>query len=72
MQGKYIKSQSLHHTQEILADNEKELRVKIRVLVSYELQMQILSYGDQVKVLKPASLVREIKEMHGRAFKQYK
>ena len=72
MQGKYIKSQSLHHTQEILADNEKELRVKIRVLVSYELQMQILSYGDQVKVLKPASLAKEIKEMHGRAFKQYK
>ncbi|MFI5151476.1 MAG: helix-turn-helix transcriptional regulator [Bacteroidia bacterium] len=71
-QGKYIKSQSLHHTQEILADNKKELKVKIRVLVSYELQMQILSYGDQVKVLKPASLVKEIKEMHCRALKQYK
>lgn len=71
LEGKYIKSQTLHSSQKILADIAKELRISINVMISYELQMQIMSYGDQVKVIKPASLAKKVKEMHKKAAERY-
>ncbi|HEX8517872.1 MAG TPA: WYL domain-containing protein [Bacteroidia bacterium] len=70
-EGKYIKNQTIHHTQEILKDTTKELRISIKVMVSYELRMQIMGYGHNVKVIKPASLAKEIKEMHEQAVRRY-
>ena len=71
LEGKYIKSQTIHSTQKIITDTDKELRISINVMVSYELQMQIMSYGDQVKVIKPASLAKTVKEMHKKAAEKY-
>jgi len=33
--------------------------------------MQIMSYGDTVKVIKPASLAKVVKDMHKRATERY-
>jgi predicted DNA-binding transcriptional regulator YafY len=33
--------------------------------------MELLSFGDNMKVLQPASLAGEIQEEHEKAFKQY-
>jgi predicted DNA-binding transcriptional regulator YafY len=55
-QGKYLKSQPLHHSQEILEDNAREFRIAITVLVSFELFQLILGYGAEVRVLQPESL----------------
>lgn len=71
LEGKYIKNQSIHATQKIILDNDKELRISINVMVSYELQMQLLGYGDQVKVIKPASLAKTVKAMHQKALERY-
>lgn len=71
LEGKYIKNQSIHATQKIIVDNDKELRISINVMVSYELQMQLLGYGDQVKVMKPASLAKTVKAMHQKALERY-
>ncbi len=71
LEGKYIKNQSIHTTQKILTDNNKEVRISINVMVSYELQMQLLSYGDQVKVIKPASLAKTVKSMLQKALDRY-
>lgn len=70
-QGKYIKSLPLHSSQTILIDNDEELRVALQLHPTHDLLMEILSFGDNVKVLKPASLVKEIKEAHKKAFTQY-
>ena len=70
-QGKYIKSLPLHRTQEILVDNEKELKVKLKLCVTYDFVMELLSYSDTVEVLKPASLIKKIKTAHQKAFQQY-
>jgi predicted DNA-binding transcriptional regulator YafY len=70
-EGKYIKNQTIHHTQQIITDTAKELRISIKVMVSYELIMQVMGYGDQVKVVKPASLASTVKEMHERAIERY-
>jgi hypothetical protein len=71
-QGKYIKSLPLHDTQQILIDNETELQVKLNLCITFDFVMELLSFADNMKVIKPKSLIREIKEAHERAFKLYK
>jgi len=71
LEGLYIKAQAIHHTQKILKDNSKELRISIDVIPSHELNMQILSYGDNVKVIKPKELRKEIQDSIKSALKNY-
>ena len=70
-QGKYIKSLPLHESQEILTAPKNELHVKLTLYITYDFIMELLSFGDTVKVLKPASLAEEIKSAHQTAFAQY-
>ena len=70
-QGKYIKTLPLHETQRVLIDNEDELQIKLHLHVTHDLVMELLSFGNNVKVLKPKLLANEIKAAHQRAFEQY-
>ena len=70
-QGKYIKTLPLHESQEILLDNNDELQIKLKLCVSHDLIMELLSYGNSVKVLQPESLAATIKTAHFNAFNQY-
>jgi predicted DNA-binding transcriptional regulator YafY len=72
LQGKYIKTQPLHASQQILIDNKKELRVSIEVGVTIELIMTLLSLGNRVKVLQPASLKKTLKDELAQALAQYR
>ena len=71
-QGKYIKSLPLHNSQQILIDNEDELQVKLNLCITFDFVMELLSFADNMKVIKPESLIKEIKEGHERALKLYK
>ena len=70
-QGKYIKSLPLHESQKILIDNEKELRISLNIYLAYDFKMEILSYGETVKVLEPKKFAEEIKDTYQKALKQY-
>ncbi|MFZ4398532.1 MAG: helix-turn-helix transcriptional regulator [Bacteroidales bacterium] len=70
-QGKYIKSLPLHETQKILIDNENELQIRLKLCITFDFVMEILSYGETVKVIQPESLINEIKSKFQNAFKQY-
>lgn len=70
-QGKYIKTLPLHDTQQVLIDNDDELQIKLKLCVTHDLIMELLSFGDNMKVLQPKSLIKEIKTAHQKAFKQY-
>jgi predicted DNA-binding transcriptional regulator YafY len=70
-QGKYIKSLPLHDTQQILIDNDKELQVKLILCITFDFVMELLSFADNMKVIKPKSLIKEIKQAHERAAKLY-
>jgi predicted DNA-binding transcriptional regulator YafY len=71
-QGKYIKSQPIHHSQKIVIDSDKELRIELRVKVNYELEEQILKHGQRVRVLEPKSLRKLIKNRLKEALASYK
>ena len=70
-QGKYVKALPLHATQQILIDNDEELQIKLKLCISHDLVMELLSFGDNMKVLQPKSLANEIKTVHQKAYKQY-
>lgn len=70
-QGKYIKTLPLHHTQEILIDNGEELQVKLKLCITHDFIMELLSFGSNMEVIKPKLLVNKIKSEHQKAFRQY-
>lgn len=70
-QGKYIKSLPLHETQEILVDDDHEVRIKLKVYLTYDFLMEVLSYGENVKVIQPASLIESLKTNYLNALNQY-
>ncbi len=72
VQGKYIKTLPLHQTQEALIDNEDELRIKLKLCVTHDFLMELLSFGENVKVIQPKSLANQVKSAHKAAFEQYK
>jgi len=70
-QGKYIKSLPLHESQKILIDDKNELRIKLKLFVTHDLIMELLSFGDNMKVLQPDSLISHIRTDHKTAYQQY-
>ena len=62
-QGKYIKSYPLHESQEILADNQQELRIRLTLFVTYDLVQEILSYGRRVRVICPDVLKTRVENI---------
>ncbi len=71
IQGKYLKSLPLHESQEILVDDEDELRIRLYLWVTHDLVMELLSYGAEVKVLQPLSLVEMVRKSYRDALAQY-
>ncbi len=59
-QAQYILAQPLHHSQTVLLENMDEVRVQVEAYITQELIMTVLSYGKEVKVLKPESFRKRI------------
>jgi predicted DNA-binding transcriptional regulator YafY len=72
LQGRYIKTMPIHHSQKIEKETTDELQVSLQLVINHELKMQLLSYGAHVKVLKPKSLVDEFKTIAEAMLQQYK
>ena len=56
----YILSKPLHGTQRIIEKNESGAIISIKVILNFELEQTILSFGENLKVLYPQYLVRKI------------
>lgn len=61
-EGRYIKSLPLHHSQQLVEENEQQTVFSYRLIPTYDFKQEILSYGDQVKVLQPESLKKSVKQ----------
>ena len=70
-QGKYIKTLPLHESQVILKDNEEELLIKLSLYITHDFFMEVLSFGDNVKVIQPESLISDLKRTYKNVLKLY-
>lgn len=70
-QGKYIKTLPLHHTQSIIIDNNNELVVRLKLCITRDFVMELLSFGNGMRVLEPTSLAERIGKEHQLASSQY-
>lgn len=71
VQASYIKTQPLHHTQKIVKETDNYVQFSITVGITTELIMDLLGYGDGVKVIQPESLKTEIKNRLQKALNNY-
>ncbi len=70
-QGKYIKSLPLHESQKVLVDNEHEFRVRIDVYITYDLIMELMSFGAELKIIEPQWLVDDVKQRLKKTLERY-
>jgi predicted DNA-binding transcriptional regulator YafY len=70
-QGNYVKTFPWHRSQEVLVDDETELRTRIRVRPNFELTQRILMQGRSVEVIAPDWLRMEIKENLQKTIERY-
>lgn len=56
----YITTKPLHHSQKVIAQDHFGVTVSLRVLHNFELEKEILSFGESIKVLEPPMLKRRI------------
>jgi WYL domain-containing protein len=70
-QGAYILEKPLHKSQQIIIENENELRISISVEPTYEVIANILSYGDAVEVISPDTFKELIADRLKSAYNRY-
>ncbi len=61
----------MHQSQVVLSKNEKTTTFRIDVVLNYELEREILGFGECVKVLSPRLLISKIKRRLEQTFSQY-
>lgn len=71
--AQYFKAQPLfdYKEQNVLVDNDQEFRIQKKLIINYELIMELAKLGASVKVLEPASLQEQLKQYLIDAINQY-
>lgn len=62
-QGKYIKSLPLHHSQEILIDDENELRIKLNLVPTFDFEQELLQHSEHFKIISPKNFKDRMNEI---------
>lgn len=69
-EGRYCKAYPIHESQEVLIDNDKEFRIRLRLRITFAFRREILSRIDDVVVIAPARLRDEIKAVCSEALRR--
>lgn len=67
----YVLTKPLHHSQQTIERNALGVVVSLKVQHNFELEKEILSFGESIKVLAPSRLKRRIKERMDYAIELY-
>lgn len=68
--GGYLKSRALHPSQEILEDDGTEIIIRLRIRLTSDFLMEILSRSWSLRVLQPESLRKRVCEIYTEALKR--
>jgi predicted DNA-binding transcriptional regulator YafY len=70
-QANYIVNYPLHETQRIIKSTKELTTFEITVYITYDLIMELLSYGDEIKITEPKSLIKKIVAIHKNSLEHY-
>ena len=70
LDGSFLKSVPLHHSQEIIVDDEKEFRIKLHLRITNDFVMALLSRSRSLTVIKPLHLREQVKAIYEEALKR--
>jgi len=68
----YIVTKPLHSSQEIIEEQGDGVIIKIKVIWNFELEREILGFGESIEVLSPERLRRKIERRHRESYEKYK
>ena len=67
----YVITKPFHHTQKIVAKSSEGIEVTIDVILNYELEREILGFGECITVIKPKKLRERIEAKLKKAVEKY-
>lgn len=70
-QKPYLETKPLHASQKVIKESEDGIIIQLTLFITYDFIKHLLSYGDDVEVLKPALLVKTMKLHYENALKYY-
>ncbi len=70
LDGRFIKSAPIHHSQRILADTPDELRISLRLRITNDFVMELLSRSRSLEVVKPQHLRERIRHIYEEALRR--
>lgn len=68
----YVLTKPLHHSQVLLKEDHEGIVIRIDVVLNFELEREILGFGECMKVLGPRNLASRISKRLEESAKQYK
>ena len=70
LDGSFLKSCPLHHSQQVLADTEDEFRIKVRLRITNDFVMELLSRSRSLEVISSLHLRERIRKIYEEALKR--
>lgn len=70
-QGQYVKNFPLHHSQKVTEEKGDEVIMELYLSITDDFVMELLSYGGEVTVLSPKSLINQVKKIYANALSNY-
>ena len=67
LDGTFLKQLPLHHSQEILVDNEEEFRIRVTLRITNDFVMALLARSASLTVIKPLHLRQRVAEIYKNA-----
>lgn len=68
--GRFLKSVPLHHSQKILIDNENEFRISLRLKITNDFVMELLSRSRSLTIIKPQHLREHVLNVYREALRR--
>ncbi|RRJ91224.1 WYL domain-containing protein [Paenimyroides tangerinum] len=67
----YVITKPLHHTQQIIENGENGLIIRIDVIPNFELEREILGFGENIEILGPKRLKQQIQRRITKSFLKF-
>ena len=70
-QGQYVKTYPLHASQIIIEEDKNAVIIELFLYITYDFTKALLSFGQELEVLRPAKLRKSINQELSNALKKY-